>query len=192
VDRRGILARRDPLAIDTARGARKAGGDAVGDLLVSGIPRDRHDDVAGDVVGAVVVGDGVPLHAGDDLRGADHLATQRPRDEVRREQVVHEVVGRVVAHPDLFEDDLPLGFDLVDPEGGCPDDVGEDVEGEIQAVVDHSHVVRRALTGGERVHLAADGLDRLGDLSGAAGLGALEQQVLEEVRRAGQLLGLVA
>ena len=44
------------------------------------------------------------------------------------------------------------------------------------------------LPGGEGVHLAADRVDGLGDLARRAALGALEQQVLEEVRRAGQLV----
>jgi hypothetical protein len=44
---------------------------------------------------------------------------------------------------------------------------------------------------GEGVHLAADRVDRLGDLAGAAGRRALEHQVLEEVARARELVGLV-
>ena len=52
-------------------------------------------------------------------------------------------------------------------------------------------VVRRVLLRGEGVHVAADAIDRLGDLRGPSGLGALEQQVLEEVRHAGQLGRLV-
>src|SRR5205823_11491141 len=48
------------------------------------------------------------------------------------------------------------------------------------------------LLGGEGVHLPADGFDRLRDLAGRALVGALEQEVLEEVRDTGQLGRLVA
>ena len=53
-------------------------------------------------------------------------------------------------------------------------------------------VEHRLLVGGERVHLAADRLDRLGDLARAAPVGALEEQVLEEVARARMRGRLVA
>jgi hypothetical protein len=46
--------------------------------------------------------------------------------------------------------------------------------------------------GGERVHVATDRLDRFCDLDCAARVRALEQEVLEEVARAGELVGLVA
>ena len=97
---------------------------------------------------------------------------------------MHEIVGRVVAHPDLFEDDLPLRLDVVGPERRAPQHVGEDLERGLELRVGDAHVEHGLFVGGERVHLAADRLDRLRDLAGAARGGALEQQVLEEVTRA--------
>ena len=85
-----------------------------------------------------------------------------------REQIVHEIVGRVVAHPDLFEDDLALGLDVVGAERGAPQHVGEDVERELELRVGDPHVEHRLLVRRERVHLAADRLDRLRDLARAA------------------------
>ena len=59
------------------------------------------------------------------------LTAERVTGEQRAgEQVVHEVVGRVVAHPDLLEDHLALRLDLVGAQRGRPHDVGEDVERE--------------------------------------------------------------
>ena len=95
------------------------------------------------------------------------------------------------AHPDLFEDDAPLGLDLLGAERGVPHDVGEDVEREPEVLVGHADVERRVLLGGEGVHVAADRLHRVGDVGGAAGVGALEEQVLEEVARAELVVGLV-
>ena len=42
------------------------------------------------------------------------------REMRTREEVVHEVVGRVVTHPDLLEDHLALGVDVVRPERRAP------------------------------------------------------------------------
>ena len=100
------------------------------------------------------------------------------------EQVVHEVGGLVLVHEDLLEDHLALGLDLVGAERRRPHDVGEDVEAELEVVVEHARVERGVLLGGEGVHVAAHRLDRLRDVACRPGVGALEQQVLEEVRGA--------
>ena len=118
-----------------------------------------------------------------------HFVAERVIGEVHaHEEVVHEIVGRVVTHPDLFEDDLPLGVDVVGTERRTPQDVGEDVDRELEARVGQPHVEHGLLVGRERVHLAADRLHRLRDLARRAPVGALEQQVFEEVRSA-RLLG---
>ena len=63
---------------------------------------------------------------------------------------------------------------------------------EVESVVGHAHVEGRELLRRERVHVAADRLDGVSDLSRCARVGALEQQVLEEVTRPGKLVRLVA
>ena len=132
--------------------------------------------------------DRLACHALDRLLGSEHLAPERVVGEDRvREQFVDEVVGRVVAHVDLFEDDVSLRVDVAGPQRSGPDDLGEDVDREIELVVGNSDVERRHLLCREGVHVAADGLDCVRDLGRAALGGALEQQVLEEV--AGAELG---
>ena len=49
---------------------------------------------------------------------------------------------------------------------GLQDDVGEDVDGERQVLVEHLDVVARVFLRGEGVELAADRIDRLGDVFG--------------------------
>src|SRR5581483_5658541 len=62
---------------------------------------------------------------------------------------------------------------------------------ELEVVGQHPHVERRVLLGGEGVHVAADGVDRLCDLTRLPAIRALEQQVLEEVRRPRRVTRLV-
>ena len=75
---------------------------------------------------------------------------------------------------------------------GPHDDVGQDVDRERQVLVEDLDVVARVFLGGERVHLAADGVDRLRDVLGAAGGGALEEHVLDEMGDAALLPRLMA
>ncbi len=141
----------------------------------------------------VVHDDLVAGHAGDRCVTAQHFASERVvGEQCRREQLVHDVVGRVVAHADLFEDDLPLGFHVGGTERGLPEHVGEDVERGFELRIGNAHVEHGLLVRRERVHLAANRLDGLGDLTGAARLRALEEQMLEKVARAPLRRGLVA
>ena len=62
----------------------------------------------------VVLRDLVTGDRGDGLLRPRDLATEWVLGEQRAgEHVVDEVVGRVVTHPDLLEDHLPLRLDLV-------------------------------------------------------------------------------
>ena len=112
--------------------------------------------------------------------------------ESLREQLVHEVVGRVLDHLDFFDDDLLLALDVVGAERRIADDVRQDVDGERQVLVEHLDVIAGVFLRGERVELAADGVDRLGDVFGGARAGALEQHVLDEMRDAAALGRFVA
>ena len=90
-----------------------------------------------------------------------------PFPEVLREQLVDEIVGRVLDHLDLFEDDLLLALDLLVGERGLHHDVGEQIDRERQVLVEHLDVVAGVLLRGERVELPADRIDRLRDVFGA-------------------------
>ena len=57
-------------------------------------------------------------------------------------------------------------------------------------LVEHVRVEGGVLLAGERVDVAAEDVDDLRDLGGGALLGALEDEVLEKVRRAAVLLRL--
>ena len=103
-------------------------------------------------------------------RGAQNRAAERVvLPEPLREELVDEVVRRVLDHLDLFDDDLLLALEVLDAERRVADDVGEDVDGERQMLVEHLDVVARVFLGGERVELAADRVDRLRDVLGRCG-----------------------
>ena len=160
--------------------------------LVRDIAGGRHDHVAREVV---VVEEGPDLGHRDPL---DHLgvaedfAAERVAREHRlAEQLLHHVGRLVEVHQHLLEDDLALGIDVVRPQRRLAKDVAEDVEAEIEVLRQGAHVEGRVLLRRVGVHVAADGVDRLGDVPGGTGVGPLEEQVLEEVGDAELFAGLV-
>ena len=108
------------------------------------------------------------------------------------EELLHaEVVGGVLVHVDLLQDDPPLGLHGLLVEFGAEHHVPEDIQGLGQVVVQDVAVEAGTLLGGEGVHLSADGVGLPGDVGGGAALGALEEHMLDEVGRAGLLVRLL-
>ena len=97
----------------------------------------------------------------------------------------------VQVHPDLFDDHLLLGLEVVLAERGA-EDVGEDVEGRRQVLGQAGDVVERVFLGGLGVVLGADAVEVAVDGQGVARGRPLEGHVLEEVRDPRQLARLVA
>ena len=134
------------------------------------------------------------VHVADDVVARDGLdavgraagvAAQRlvrPDDLV--DQDVDDVGRAVLGHRQLFEDDLALFFELVRVQQRVEQAVGQDVERGGEAMVADLGPVDGQLFVGAGVHHAADAFDLFGDLAGGRSpAGALEQHVLEEVRR---------
>ena len=151
-----------------------------------------NDDVLGGIGAAEMVAQPL-LGQGLDafLRAENRSAERMPFPERLREDLVHEVVGRVLDHLDLFEDDLLLAFDVDLVERRPQHDVGKDIDGDRQVLVEHLDVVARVFLGRERVELAADRIDSLRDVFGRARGRALEQHVLDEMSDAALFVGLV-
>ena len=152
-----------------------------------------NDDVLGRIGAAEMIAQPLLRERLDALlRAEDRPPERMPFPERLRENLVHEIVGRVLDHLDFFEDDFLLALDVDVVERGAQDDVGQDVDGDRQVLVEHLHVVARVFLGGERVELAANRIDRLRDVFGRARGRALEQHVLDEVRDAALFVRLVA
>ena len=81
------------------------------------------------------------------------------------DQVVHELLRRVLVHRDLLEHDLALGVELV--EGRREDHVAHHVDRRLEVVVRDARVDERVLARGRGVQLAAETVEDLGDLERA-------------------------
>ena len=144
------------------------------------------DDVVGRVAGVVVGGDVGDRDRADHLGSPEHAPAERVVAEDRLgEHVVDAVLGLVLVHRDLLEHDLALGVDLVGRQRRGEQHLGHQVERLLGVLVEEAGVQVRRLLAGRRVGRGAHAVEELGDLDRRVALGALEQQVLEEMRDAG-------
>ena len=128
---------------------------------------------------------------GDHRRAADDRAAERVLAEHGlAEHVEHLLLRIVLVHRDLLEDHRALGVDVV--ERRAEHHVGHHVERLGEVLVDHAGVDRGRLLAGAGVELGAHRVEDLVDLERLVLRGALEQQVLEQVREPGLLLALGA
>ena len=103
------------------------------------------------------------------------------------EQVLHVILGLVLVHTQLFEDDHSLALDVRRIEPRVRNDVEEDVETEGHVLRRNPGPVGRQLFVGRRVDEPADAFNRIRDLlRRRPALGALEEEVLDEVGDARQ------
>ena len=161
-------------------------------LRVLEVAGGRDNDVLGRVGAAEMVAQPLLCQRLDALFGAEDGPSQRmPFPERLRENLVHEIVGRVLDHLDLFEDHFLFAVDVDLVERRTQDDVGKDVDGERQVLIEHLDVVARVFLGRERVELAADGIDGLRNIFGRSCGRALEQHVLDKMSDAAVFVALV-
>ena len=161
------------------------------EAVVLEVPGRGDNDVPRRVGGPVVAGERAAADRGDDLGGADHRPSERVvAEDGLREEVVHELLRRVLVHRDLLEHDLALLVDL--GEGGREDHVGHHLERRLDVVVGDARVDDGVLARGRGVQLRAHGVEGLRDLLRLEPPRALEQQVLDEVGDACTVGSLVA
>ena len=147
--------------------------------------RDGDHEIAWAVVGAIVLPDGVAADRADRLGAASDGSTQRVIAEDRFEEALTRDVARVVIrHGELFEDHAALVLEVHRVEHRRCEHVGEHTHRHVEVAIAHLREVAGVLLGGERVVLASHRIEGHRDVERAAGFRALEEQVLEEVRRA--------
>ena len=122
---------------------------------------------------------------------ADHRPSQRVRAEHGlREQVVDELLRRVLVHGDLLEDDVALLVELA--EAGREDHVRHHLDRGVDVPVRDARVDDGVLPRGGGVQLRPHRVEGLGDLLRVVRARPLEQEVLDEVGDAGAVVPLVA
>ena len=110
------------------------------------------------------------------------------------EKLGGDAVGIVEAHVDFAADDVFLGLEVFEGEGGEEDELGEGLEEKLGRGVGAVDVVDGAVEGGVGVPVAAFFLHGLGQSGTVEGLGAFKDHVLQEGgrcrrRRVGALFG---
>ena len=159
--------------------------------MVDGAGR-RHDEVRRPVPALEEGAHRPGVHGGDRVVRADDVPAERVVGEERPpEQLLHRVLGAVVGGGELLQDHVPLGPDVLRPQERLRHDVGQQLDAERRGPCRHAQVEDRLLLGGVGVEVATGGVDGHRDPLGVPRRGALEQQVLEEVRDAGLLDRLV-
>ena len=165
----------------------------IDDLLMLQVARGGHHHIGRRVVALHVAGQHATRHTLDAVLAAQHGTPERLRRERRLLEIVEDdVIRRVVGLADLLQDHAALALQLLRLEGGVRQDVADDVGTQRGVLLQQLDVVRRLLTRGVGVDVAAHRLDLLGDLRRGAAFGALERHMLQEVRDAVLVRGLVA
>ena len=141
-----------------------------------------------------VAGERVAARAAHRVLRADDVPAERlVAVQVPLPDVADVGARRVRVHVHLLDDHALLPLDLVGVEPRVPKHVDEHVERDVARLGCAFHVVPGHLLAGERVELAADGVDLGRDVAcGRPALGALEEHVLREVRDSALLAPLVA
>ncbi len=142
------------------------------------------DEVARTVVRPVVLPHRRSRRRADRLgASADRAAERMLPQHGLEEALVGDVSGVVARHREFLQNDAALVLELVGIEKGRREHVGEDLDRHRQVAILHLRVVAGVLLRGERIVLPADGVERDRDVERRAFRRALEEQVLEEVRR---------
>ncbi len=96
-------------------------------------------------------------------------------------EIAEQLIGLIFALGDLLGDGRAFVFDLFVWKAGVEEDIGEQVKGERQVFAQAAGVVADVLFASKGVERAADRVDVLRDLGGAAPCRAFEEEVFQEV-----------
>src|SRR2546422_865793 len=159
----------------------EAAPEEVDDPVVGDVARDRDHDAWRHVLLAEVGEHRRAIVTVHRLARAEDRASERMAlPELCGEEVMDQVVGRVLHHLDLLEHNRLYALELLGVEDRVQEDVGQEIDRERQVLVEHLDIEAGVLLRGEGVHLAADRVHRARDGLGGARLGALEDEGLDE------------
>src|SRR4051794_37104418 len=125
-------------------------------LLVVETSRGRNDQVCRGKITGRVVSQNRLFEATHGVFGAENgLSEWMVFPKILRKDLVHEVIGIVLVHFDLFEDDAAFARDIVGIEDGVENEIAQHIERDRHVLIEHLDVEADALFGGESVHVAA-------------------------------------
>ncbi len=183
----GRLGGRSGVILERARGAEIAefALDKVQNFLVRDVARGGDDEMIGREPVAESLDQMFAIEGANGFRRAQNGAAERMLGpKAARKNIVKLILGIVQVHLDFFEDDLAFFFYVFGIEFGAENEIGDDVKGDRQMLVENFGVEADLLFRGERVEHAADGIHFAGDGFGGAALGAFEDHVLDEMGEA--------
>src|SRR5512140_767228 len=106
-------------------------------------------------------------------------------------ELEHEIVRRVVHHPDLLEYDLPLEQQILSSQERSEQQIADHVGGLDEMFVEDARLIRCVLARRVCVERAAQHLERQRNLARRAMLRSLEHHVLEQMRHSHPLARLM-
>ena len=116
------------------------------------------------------------------LRAQDRPPNRLSRKGGLLQHLVGDFIGAVARCRDLLQDDFPLALELVLRIARLLQDIGQNIERDGDVGPENAREVGRGLQTRCRVEFAADRFNLLGDIAGAAPLGALEGHMFQQVR----------
>src|SRR5215469_13726078 len=156
--------------------------DEVGVIQVAG---GRYDQVPWNEPLPIQIEDDWLLESSHRFFGSEYRFAQRVIfPEILREDLVHEVVGIILVHLDLFEDDAALANDVLNGEDGIQHQIRENIKSDRQVFVEHFYVETNTFLRGESVQVSPDGINLARDGLGGPVVRPLEDHVLDEMGQA--------
>ena len=156
------------------------------------VSRRREDHIAAAEAVAVVAEELRLLQPAHRLLGSqDRLAQRMALPEVLGEDLVHQVVGVVLVHLDLFEDHTPLALDVALRKDRMQHQIAQYIERRRHMLIQHFNVEADRLFARKGVQVAADRVHLARNALRRPRLGALEHHVFHKMRDAVQLRDLM-
>ena len=152
-----------------------------------------HNEGRGAVVSLVVLPHVGTLDLADRLGRATHRAPDRTvAMDSQLEGIVNRIGRRILPHRQFIQDDAAFHRKVILIQAGVSDHVGQRLDRHVEVRVTHARPVCRMLARGFCVRLAANAIESDSDIERRTLVRALEQKMLQEVRRPGRTRPLVA
>ncbi|CAB4662708.1 unannotated protein [freshwater metagenome] len=87
---------------------------------------------------------------------------------------MYDIIGLVIAHSNLFENDFALLIYVSSVKRGRPDNIGKHVDRELKVHIWNANIETCEFMRGESIHVSTDGLNFLRDLDSGATTRSLE------------------